>query len=68
MNINELAQEIHKNAVEHGWWERDRDFPEIAALIHSEISSGATENPTIALLQGRNRAGGRDGGAGVPHR
>lgn len=43
MNINELAVEIHKNAVEHGWWEESRKFPEIAALIHSEISEALEE-------------------------
>ena len=21
MNINELAKEVHENAVKHGWWE-----------------------------------------------
>ena len=36
MTINEFAAEVHKNAVEHGWWEGERTFPEIVALIHSE--------------------------------
>ena len=36
--INKLAKEIHQNAIEHGWWEEDRCFPEIIALCHSELS------------------------------
>lgn len=43
MTINEFANEVHKNAVEHGWWETERTFPEIAALIHSEISEALEE-------------------------
>lgn len=38
MNMNELAKEIHQNAVEHGWWEEERSFGEIVALCHSELS------------------------------
>ncbi len=38
ININALAQEIHENAKAHGWWEEDRDFAEIIALVHSELS------------------------------
>ena len=38
MNINKLAQEIHQNAKEHGWWEGERPFGEIVALCHSELS------------------------------
>jgi len=38
MKINELAQAIHQNAVDHGWWDEERTFGEIAALCHSELS------------------------------
>ncbi len=41
--LNELAKEIHKNAVEHGWWEEKRSLPEIIALIHSELSEALEE-------------------------
>ncbi|MFA8306166.1 hypothetical protein OB446_024125, partial [Paenibacillus alvei] len=36
--INQLVQEAHQNAVSKGWWEEDRSFGEIIALIHSEAS------------------------------
>ena len=29
---------IHKNAVDHGWWEEHRPVPELLCLIHSEVS------------------------------
>lgn len=38
MKINEIAKEIHANAVKHGWWETERPFGEIIALCHSELS------------------------------
>ena len=37
------VQEIHQNAVSHGWWIEDRDFGEICALIHSELSEALEE-------------------------
>lgn len=37
-SINELVQEAHANAVSKGWWDEDRSFGEIIALIHSEAS------------------------------
>ena len=43
MKLNDLAKSIHKNAVEHGWWDEDRKFPEIVALIHSEVSEALEE-------------------------
>jgi len=38
MSLNQIAIEIHKNAVAHGWWETERPFGEIIALCHSELS------------------------------
>lgn len=43
MTLNELAKEIHENAVSHGWWEEARSFPEIIALVHSELSEALEE-------------------------
>jgi hypothetical protein len=37
-SINELAKDIHENAVAHCWWEDDRSVAEIVALCHSELS------------------------------
>lgn len=37
-SINELVKEAHDNAVSKGWWEEERSFGEIIALIHSEAS------------------------------
>ena len=42
-NLNELAKEIYLNAYEHGWWNRKREFPEIIALCHSELSEALEE-------------------------
>ena len=36
--IKELAEEIHTNAKIHGWWEEERNIPELLCLIHSEVS------------------------------
>lgn len=36
--LNELAAEAHANAVSKGWWDEDRSFGEVIALIHSEVS------------------------------
>lgn len=43
MNLNELRDEVHKNAVEHGWWKEERSFGEIIALCHSELSEALEE-------------------------
>ena len=36
--LNKITREIHENAVEHGWWETERELPEVIALCHSELS------------------------------
>lgn len=41
--FNELAKEIHQNAVEHGWWDEPRTFGELVALCHSELSEALEE-------------------------
>lgn len=33
-----IAQDVHKTAVEKGWWDTDRNDGEIIALMHSELS------------------------------
>lgn len=43
MNMNEWANEIHANAVAHGWWESERELPEILMLIVSELSEALEE-------------------------
>ena len=41
---NEWIQDIHRNAVDHGWWEQDRPLTEVLALIHSEWSEALEED------------------------
>lgn len=43
MKMNKFAQEVHENAVEHGWWDEARSFGEIISLCHSELSEALEE-------------------------
>ena len=38
VRMNKLKLEIHNNAVEHGWWEGEREDGTCIALMHSELS------------------------------
>lgn len=38
MNISELVQAAHQNAVEKGWWDEERTYGELIGLVHSEVS------------------------------
>jgi len=37
-SFEEIQKEIHKTAIEKGWWDADRNDGELIALIHSELS------------------------------
>ena len=41
--INEFSDEVHQNAVKHGWWTMAPSFPEVIALCHSELSEALEE-------------------------
>lgn len=43
MNINELAQEVHRNAVARGDWQTPPVLPEALCLIHAELSEALRE-------------------------
>lgn len=43
-SLNEWAARIHQIAVDHGFWEADRNFGEMVALAHSELSEALEEH------------------------
>ncbi len=38
MNIRDLQKEAHAIAKDHGWWDEERTFGDLIALVHSELS------------------------------
>lgn len=36
--IGELQAQAHRIAQDKGWWDEERSFPELLALMHSELS------------------------------
>ena len=38
MDLKALQKEAHAIAKEHGWWDTDRTFGDLIALVHSELS------------------------------
>jgi len=36
--FRQLQKEIHKNAIEHGWWDNKREFGTLISLCHTELS------------------------------
>ena len=38
MNLADLQKEAHAIARDHGWWDEERTFGDLIALVHSELS------------------------------
>lgn len=41
--INDLVKRAHDNSVKHGFWEEDKNFGEVIALMHTELSEAFEE-------------------------
>lgn len=42
-SLGELQNAIHQTAKDNGWWEGERNFGELLALVHSEVSEALEE-------------------------
>jgi len=63
MNIEELKKlqdEIHQTAIDHGWWNKNRELPELLVLLHSEISEAfeAEQSNIMAVYYKDNKPEG----------
>jgi NTP pyrophosphatase (non-canonical NTP hydrolase) len=42
-DFNALAARVHQTAVDHGWWESERDFDEMCFLMTTELAEAFEE-------------------------
>ena len=54
--VTRLQNEIHRVAVEHGWWDRDRPLGEVLMLVVTELAEAMeayrTGNPSSEKIEG----------------
>jgi len=59
MTIAELQEEVHRIAVEHGWWDKERSTGEALMLIVTEVSEAMEAyrigNPPSRAIPGFSR-------------
>lgn len=41
--VNEFSKDVHRNAIDHGWYEESKTFGDIIALCHAELSEALEE-------------------------
>lgn len=41
--INDLVKRAYDNSYKHGFWEKEKNFGEVIALMHSELSEAFEE-------------------------
>lgn len=51
MEIKDIVQKAHDNAVKHGFWDPPLPFGTAIALIHSELSEGVAVEQADAVIR-----------------
>lgn len=59
MRISEIQQQVHRIAIEHGWWDAPRSAGEILMLMVTELAEAMeayrTGNPESGKIKGFSR-------------
>ena len=59
MDLREMQRQVHRTAVEHGWWESPRATGEVLMLVVTELAEAMeayrTGNPESDKLPGFSR-------------